>query len=128
MNIVVCAKQITDPAAPGELDPTDNTLKRDGKLILDESDMYGVEMALQLVDAAGDGEVSLVSMAPNGEVAGLRTALAMGAARAVLISSALALSISPATCPTTTFPAVSKLSSARRSLIAPHRRVAGAAA
>ena len=47
-----------------------NTLKRDGKLILDESDSYGVEMALQLVDAAGDGEVSLVSMAPNDEVVG----------------------------------------------------------
>ena len=86
MNITVCAKQIPDPAAPGELDPSDHTLKRDGKLILDESDMYGVEMALQLVDAAGGGEVGLVSMAPNGEVAGLRTALAMGAAKAVLVS------------------------------------------
>ena len=43
-------------------------------------------MALQLVDAAGGGEVSLVSMAPNGEVSGLRTALAMGAAKAVLVS------------------------------------------
>ena len=86
MNIVVCAKQIPDPATPGELDPDDHTLKRDGKLILDESDMYGVEMALQLVDKAGGGEVSLVSMAPNGEVAGIRTALAMGAARAVLVS------------------------------------------
>ena len=71
---------------PGELDPSTNTLKRDGKLILDESDMYGVEMALQLVDAAGGGEVSLVSMAPNGEVSGVRTALAMGAAKAVLVS------------------------------------------
>jgi electron transfer flavoprotein beta subunit len=39
-----------------------------------------------LVDAAGGGEVGLVSMAPNGEVAGLRTALAMGAAKAVLVS------------------------------------------
>ena len=86
MNIVVCAKQIPDPASPGELDPDDHTLKRDGKLILDESDMYGVEMALQLVDAAGGGEVALVSMAPNGEVGGLRTALAMGAAKAVLVS------------------------------------------
>ena len=81
MNVIVCAKQIPDPALPGELDPSNNTLKRDGKLILDESDMYGVEMALQLVDAAGGGEVSLVSMAPNGEVSGLRTALAMGAAQ-----------------------------------------------
>ncbi|MBG7604367.1 MAG: electron transfer flavoprotein subunit beta/FixA family protein [Actinobacteria bacterium] len=86
MHVIVCVKQIPDPALPGELDPTTNTLKREGKLILDESDSYGVEMALQLVAAAGDGEVSLVSMAPNDEVSGLRTALAMGAAKAVLVS------------------------------------------
>jgi len=68
------------------LDPGTHTLKREGKLILDESDSYGVEMALQLATAAGGGEVSLVSMAPNDEVSGLRTALAMGAAKAVLVS------------------------------------------
>ena len=86
MNVIVCVKQIPDPAQPGELDPSDNTLKREGKLILDESDSYGVEMALQLVDAAGGGEVSIISMAPNGEVSGMRTALAMGAAKGVLVS------------------------------------------
>jgi electron transfer flavoprotein beta subunit len=86
MNIVVCVKQIPDPATPGELDPETHTLKREGKLILDESDSYGVEMALQLADKAGGGEVTLVSMAPNSEVSGLRTALAMGAAKAILIS------------------------------------------
>jgi electron transfer flavoprotein beta subunit len=86
MNIVVCVKQIPDPAEPGALDPTTKTLKRDGKLILDESDGYGVEMALQLAEAAGGGEVTLVSMAPNNETGGLRTALAMGAAKAILIS------------------------------------------
>src|SRR3954449_3307693 len=86
MNIVVCVKQIPDPAEPGSLDPSTKTLKRDGKLILDESDSYGVEMALQLATAAGGGEVTLVSMAPNNEVSGLRTALAMGAAKAVLVS------------------------------------------
>ena len=86
MNVVVCVKQIPDPATPGALDPSTNTLKREGKLILDDSDAYGVEMALQLVTAAGGGEVSLVSMAPNGETSGLRTALAMGAAKAVLVS------------------------------------------
>ena len=56
MNVVVCVKQIPDPAAPGALDPATNTLKREGKLILDDSDAYGVEMALQLVEAAGGGE------------------------------------------------------------------------
>jgi electron transfer flavoprotein beta subunit len=86
MNIAVCVKQIPDPAVPGELDPQTKTLKREGKLILDESDSFGVEMALQLVDKAGSGEVTLVSMAPDHEVSGLRTALAMGAAKAVLVS------------------------------------------
>ncbi len=86
MKVVVCVKQIPDPADPGALDPETRTLKRDVKLILDESDSYGVEMALQLVDAAGEGEVTLVSMAPNGERSGLATALAMGAASATLVS------------------------------------------
>lgn len=85
MHVVVCVKQIPDPAEPGKLE-ADNTLDRSGKLILDESDSYGVEMALQLVDKAGGGEVSLVSMAPHGETSGLRTALAMGAAKAILVS------------------------------------------
>jgi len=86
MNVVVCVKQIPDPAQPGQLDPASKTLKREGKLILDDSDAYGVEMALLLVEKAGGGEVTLVSMAPNGETSGLRTALAMGAAKAILIS------------------------------------------
>lgn len=86
MKVAVCVKQIPDPAVPGELDPSSNTLKRDDKLILDESDSYGVELALQLVEAAGGGSVTLVSMAPNNEVSGLRTALAMGADDAILVS------------------------------------------
>jgi electron transfer flavoprotein beta subunit len=86
MNVAVCVKQIPDPAAPGKLDPNTKTLVREGKLIIDDSDMYGVEMALQLVGTAGEGEVTLVSMAPNSEVGGLRTALAMGAAKAILVS------------------------------------------
>lgn len=86
MNVVVCVKQIPDPATPGQMDPNTKTLVRSGKLILDDSDAYGVEMALQLVDKAGGGEVTLVSMAPNSETGGLRTALAMGAAKAVLVS------------------------------------------
>jgi electron transfer flavoprotein beta subunit len=86
MNVAVCVKQIPDPAAPGSLNPDTKTLVREGKLILDDSDSYGVEMALQLAEQAGGGEVTLVSMAPNEETSGLRTALAMGAARAILVS------------------------------------------
>jgi electron transfer flavoprotein beta subunit len=86
MNVVVCVKQIPDPAAPQALDPSTHTLIREGKLILDDSDAYGVEMGLQLAEQAGGGEVTLVSMAPGGETSGLRTALAMGAAKAILVS------------------------------------------
>ncbi|HET8929060.1 MAG TPA: electron transfer flavoprotein subunit beta/FixA family protein [Acidimicrobiales bacterium] len=85
MNVVVTVKQIPDPAEPGSLD-ADNTLNRSGKLILDEADSYGVEMALQLVAAAGEGEVTLVSVTADGEVSGLRSALAMGADKAILVS------------------------------------------
>src|SRR6202008_3603112 len=42
-------------------------------------------MGLQLASGEGD-EVILVSMAPGGETSGLRTALAMGAAKAILIT------------------------------------------
>ncbi|HEV3187411.1 MAG TPA: electron transfer flavoprotein subunit beta/FixA family protein [Acidimicrobiales bacterium] len=85
MNIVVCVKQIPDPAAPQSFDASNN-LNRSGKLILDEADTYGVEMALQLVDKAGGGEVTVVSMGSGGDVAGLRNALAMGATKAVIVS------------------------------------------
>jgi electron transfer flavoprotein beta subunit len=85
MNVVVCVKQIPDPAAPQSFDSS-NYLERSGKLILDEADTYGVEMALQLVDKAGDGEVTVVSMGSASELAGVRNALARGAAKAIIVS------------------------------------------
>jgi electron transfer flavoprotein beta subunit len=85
MNIAVCVKQIPDPAAPQSFDVSHN-LNRSGKLILDEADTYGVEMALQLVDKAGAGEVTVVSMGSSSDVAGIRNALAMGAAKAIVVS------------------------------------------
>jgi len=47
----------------------------------------GEEFQFEVQLAGGEGDaVTLVSMAPNGETSGLRTALAMGAAKAILIS------------------------------------------
>ena len=86
MHVAVCVKQIPDPAVPGSLDPVSRTLDRSGKLIMDDSDSYGVEMALQIAGGVEGSEVTLVSMAPGGEISGLRTALAMGAGRAILVS------------------------------------------
>ncbi|MDP9389523.1 MAG: electron transfer flavoprotein subunit beta/FixA family protein [Actinomycetota bacterium] len=86
MKVVVCVKQIPDPATPGRLDPESCTLARDGRLVLDDADAGGVEVALRLLDALGGGEMVLVCMAPRGETGGLRAALAMGADRAILVS------------------------------------------
>jgi electron transfer flavoprotein beta subunit len=86
MNVAVLVKQIPDLTSVGQLREDDHTLVRDGaKAQLDDADQYGIEVGLRLVEAEG-GEVVLVSMAPGGETAGLRTGLAMGAARAVLVS------------------------------------------
>ncbi len=86
MHVAVCVKQIPDPAAPGRLDPETKTLVREGKFVMDDSDSYGVEMALQLVQAAGGGAVTAISMAPNNEIKGVKDALAMGADSAIVVS------------------------------------------
>lgn len=97
IKIAVLTKQIPDPAQPGALG-SDFRYVRTGKIVLDESDLYGVEVALQLKDAAGGGEVVAISMAPGAEVTGVRTALAMGADSGVVVSDdALADSHSLAT-------------------------------
>lgn len=84
MQVVVCCKQIPDPSTPYRLDPEHHWLVRPTNQLLDDTDRYGVEMGLQLAQAHG-GEVTLVSMGPAGSMQGIRQALAMGAARAVLI-------------------------------------------
>ena len=84
MRIVVCVKQIPDPANPARFDPQTHRLVRSDDQILDDTDRYGVEMGLRLAEATG-GTVTLVSMGPVGRAQGIRQALAMGADQAVMI-------------------------------------------
>lgn len=84
MQVVVCVKQIPDPASPSSLDPATNRLVRPPEQILDDTDRYGIEVGLQLGEKTG-GSVTLVSMGPEGTMQGIRQALAMGVDRAVII-------------------------------------------
>ena len=84
MKVVVCVKQIPDPASPYTLEEGTNWLVRPDYQVLDDGDRYGVEMGLQLAQAA-EGTLTLVSMGPAGNSQGIRQALAMGADKAVLI-------------------------------------------
>src|SRR5260370_14379095 len=88
MNVVVCVKQVPDPNSVGQLDPTTHNLKRDGvEVVLDPGDEYGIEAGLQLAEAHG-GQGTVVSMGPEKALDAIRKALAMGAAKGVLISDA----------------------------------------
>jgi len=85
MKIAVCVKQIPDPNTPYVLDPESHFIDRPAEQVLDDTDRYGVEVALQLAEANEGTTVTLVSMSPAGNLQGIRQALAMGADDAVLI-------------------------------------------
>ncbi|MDQ2671025.1 MAG: electron transfer flavoprotein subunit beta/FixA family protein [Gemmatimonadota bacterium] len=88
MKIAVCIKRVPDMemrfsiAAGGKgIDPAG--LKYD----MSDFDGYAVEVALRLVEKAGQGEVVVVSLGPDGVQETLRKALSMGAARAVQLKT-----------------------------------------
>ena len=57
------------------------------KLVMDTMDEYGVEEALRLRENGADAEVIAVAVGPSRVEEALRTALAMGADRAVLVEA-----------------------------------------
>ena len=85
MKVAVCVKHVPEPAAR-RLDPSTKRLDRSGEGSLNAFDAHAVEEALRLRDAAGEGEVVVVSMGPAKAADSLRKALAMGADRSVLVS------------------------------------------
>jgi len=85
MKIAVCVKQVPEAQAK-RIDPGTKRLDRSGEAALNAFDANAIEEALRLKEAAGDGEVVLVSLGPQGAFDALRKGLAMGADRAVLAS------------------------------------------
>ena len=82
MNVVVFAKWV--PLGTPELGE-DRRLVRGRDDGLDAGDEFGIELALQLTERDG-GEVTVVSMGPEGAVAAIQRALAMGAHRGILVT------------------------------------------
>src|SRR5947208_3253085 len=73
-------------AGPRRIDPQSKRLDRSGDLALNPFDVHAIEEGLRQRDAAGGGEVVVVSMGPERAAEALRRALALGADRAVLVS------------------------------------------
>jgi electron transfer flavoprotein beta subunit len=86
MKIAVCVKQVPETTVAKRIDPETKRLDRSGEGALNHFDTQAVEEALRIKERDGEGEVVLVSMAPQKALDSLRKALAMGADRAVLVS------------------------------------------
>ena len=82
MKISVCAKQIPDPANTVTYDG--GTIVRPDEQVLDDTDRYGIEVALQLKEKF-DAEVTVISMGKLGTQKGIQQALQMGADKALVI-------------------------------------------
>jgi len=82
MKIAVCAKQIPDPA--NEVSYSEGLINRPEEQVLDDTDRYGIEVALQLKEKY-DAEVTIISMGPSGTQKGLQQALQMGADKAIYV-------------------------------------------
>ena len=86
MNITVCVKRVPDTETRIRISPDGTDIERDGvKYVLSPYDEFAVEAALQLVEGAGDGQVTLLSFGPEATKESLRAGLALGAHRAVLL-------------------------------------------
>lgn len=84
MNIFVCLKQTFDTEE--KIVVEGGKVKEDGvRFVMNPYDEYAVEEAIKLRDANG-GSVTVVTIGPERAQEALRTALAMGADEAVLIS------------------------------------------
>lgn len=87
MNITVCVKRVPDTETRIRITDDRKDISRDGvKYVLSPYDEFAVEAALQLVEAAGAGEVTLLSHGDEATKESLRAGLALGAHRAVLLT------------------------------------------
>jgi electron transfer flavoprotein beta subunit len=85
MKIAVLVKQIPEDYEPLSL-TGEFRLDRTGQLKMDDADSYGVETALKIAEGLGDSEVVAISMVPDQEVSGIRSAMAMGVSSAIVVS------------------------------------------
>jgi electron transfer flavoprotein beta subunit len=87
MNIVVCVKYVPDATADRTFNESDNTVDRVGvDGLLSELDENAIEEALKIVEAAGEGEVTVLTVGPEQAVDAVRKALQMGAHKGVHVS------------------------------------------
>ncbi|HEX2209159.1 MAG TPA: electron transfer flavoprotein subunit beta/FixA family protein [Longimicrobium sp.] len=88
MKSIVCVKRVPDTEARVRIGADGKSVDAAGaKFILNPYDEFAVEAALKHKEAAGSGEVTVISVGDSASAETLRTALAMGADNAVLLKA-----------------------------------------
>ena len=86
MKIIVCIKRVPDTEARLRISPDGQGIDPAGvKFVISPYDEFALETALRVKDAAGGGEVVAITVGESAASEQLRSALAMGADRAVLL-------------------------------------------
>lgn len=85
MDIIVCLKQVPDTETQIKIAPDAMSIMTDDiKWVMNPYDEFGVEEALRIKEKFG-GEVTVVGLGPKRVTESIRTALAMGADKGVLV-------------------------------------------
>ncbi len=87
MKVIVCVKRVPDTETRIRVDSAGRGIDPSGvKYIISPYDEFAVEAGLRLKEAAGEGEVGLLTFGDAAAQETLRTGLAMGADSAVLLT------------------------------------------
>src|SRR5438309_6654966 len=88
MKIAVCIKRVPDSETRVKIAADGKSLDEAGvKFILNPYDEFAVEEALRRKEKAGAGEVVVIALGPAAAQETIRTALAMGADRGILLQA-----------------------------------------
>ena len=90
MHFVVCAKQIPDPETPPSafrIDEAKNEVIPAPGIspVLSQFDGMAAEAALRIVEAAGEGKITVISLGKESAQAAIKQVLAMGADEGILL-------------------------------------------
>jgi electron transfer flavoprotein beta subunit len=87
VNIVVCIKRVPDTAARINVTPGGDVDAAGLKYVISPYDEFALEAALRLKEATGEGTVTALSVGDASAAEQLRSALAIGADEAVLLTA-----------------------------------------
>jgi len=86
LDVIVCVKRVPDTETRIKIADGGKAIDPTGvKFIMSPYDEFAVEAALRTKEAAGDGEVTLITLGDDSSQETLRAGLAMGADKAVLL-------------------------------------------